>query len=225
MKSLLIIRILLLPFGFFFKIWSLSKEGSRDIHNQIRFKGAKIDAGCCINANSEIAPKTHLLQNCIINNSQIASYSYIGKNCIVQNTTMGNYCSIADDVLIGLGKHPTYLISSSPLFFRKKNTLGMQLVDKDVDFKEYANITIGHDVWIGARAIILDGINVGHGAIIAANAVVTKDVSPYAIVAGVPAKMIKYRFTEDKIEQLLKSAWWNWSYEEIKLRIKDLNTT
>ena len=104
-----------------------------------------------------------------------------------------------------------------------KNALGLQLVDKDVYFEEYAKISIGHDVWIGARAIILDGVNVGHGAIIAANSVVTKDVSPYAIVAGVPAKMIKYRFSEDKIEQLLTSSWWNWSLEDIKLKLKESN--
>jgi len=219
----IVLRVLVLPLGLLIKLWSLAKEGARDIHNQIRFKGAKIDAGCCINEQSVIASNTHLLCNCIINSSRIGSYSYIGKNCIVQNTSIGKFCSIASDVFIGLGKHPTDLISTSTLFYRTSNTLGLKLVEKDLDFDEYAKIEIGHDVWIGTRAIILDGVKVGNGAIIAANSVVTKDVPPYAIVGGVPAKIIKYRFPENKIEQLLKSAWWDWPLEEIRLKVKELN--
>ncbi len=223
MKTTILIRILALPLGLFYKLWSLSKEGTRDIHNQIHFKGAKIDAGCCINKNSQISPNTHILSNSILNNSQIASYSYIGRNCIIQNATIGKFCSVANDVFIGLGKHPSNLISTSTLFYKSKNTLDLRLVEEDLDFQEYAEIVIGNDVWIGARAILMDGIKVGHGAIIAANSVVTHDIPPYAIVAGVPAKIIKYRFSEDKITKLLKKKWWNWSFDMIKLKLKELN--
>lgn len=212
-----------MPFGLLFKLWCLAKEGSRDVHNYLRFKDAQIDAGCCINEKTVIEPHTHVLNNCIINFSKIGSYSYIGRYCIIQNTTIGKYCSIANDVFIGLGKHPTDLISTSPLFYRKQNTLNLQLVEKDSAFEEYANISIGNDVWIGTRAIIMDGLIIGTGAIIAANSVVTKDVPPYAIVAGVPAKIIKYRFQEDKIEELLNSEWWNWSLKDIKLKINAPN--
>jgi len=218
-----ILRVIFLPFGLVIKLWNLSKEGTRDIHNQLRFKKAKIDTGCCINDKSKIATNTHVLCNCIINNSELASYSYVGKNCIIQNTTIGKFCSIASDVLIGLGKHPTDLISTKNLFYRTKNTLGLSLIEKDYDFQEYKNIEIGHDVWIGTRAILMDGIKVGHGAIIATNSVVTKDVQPYAIVAGAPAKIIKYRFEEDRIEQLLKSAWWDWPLEDIRQKVTELN--
>lgn len=217
-----ILRVLFLPYGLLTKLWSLSKEGARDVHNQIRFKGAKIDAGCCIDINSEISANTHILSHTITNNSRVASYSYIGRNCLIQNVSIGKFCSIASDVYIGLGRHPTDLISTSTLFYRTKNTLGLQLVKKDYEFNEYAKIEIGHDVWIGTRAIILDGVKIGNGAIIAANSVVTKDVPPYAIVAGVPAKLIKFRFDENKIEQLLKSEWWDWSLEEITLKMDDL---
>lgn len=223
MKIFAVIRVLGMPFGLIFKLWCLAKEGSRDINNHLRFKGAQIDAGCCINEKTEIEPNTHVLNNCIINFSKIGSYSYIGRYCIIQNTTIGKYCSIANDVFIGLGKHPTDLISTSPLFYRKRNTLKLQLVEKDFDFEEYANISIGNDVWIGTRAIIMDGLKIGTGAIIAANSVVTKDVPPYAIVAGVPAKIIKYRFQENKIDELLTSEWWNWSLKEIKLKINEPN--
>lgn len=223
MKTSNAIRLVFLPFGLLFKLYSLAKEGARDIHNQFRFIGAKIGAGCCINEISEIEPKTNISSNCLINNSQILPYTYIGDNCIIQNTTIGKYCSIANDVLIGLGKHPKNLISTSTLFYRIENAIGLQLIENDSDFEEYVNINIGNDVWIGARAIILDGIKVGSGAIIAANSVVTKNVPPYSIVAGVPAKIINYRFQEDKIEELLKLEWWNWTFEELKLKVNELN--
>jgi acetyltransferase-like isoleucine patch superfamily enzyme len=218
-----ILRLLLIPFGLVIKLIKISNIGARDLQNKFRFKGANIDGGCCINESSIIAPNTHLLSNCIINNSQISSYTYIGKNCIVQNSNIGKFCSIANDVFIGLGKHPTNLISTSTLFYKTQNTLNLQLVEKDHEFKEYENISIGHDVWIGARAIILDGITIGNGSIIAANSVVTKNVPAYAIVAGVPAKILKYRFQQNKIDELQKLEWWNWSLAEIKLKIKELN--
>jgi acetyltransferase-like isoleucine patch superfamily enzyme len=216
-------RFLLLPFGFILKLFEYAKDGARDIDNRIRFKKAKIDSGCCINEKSEISSNTHLLSNCYVNNSKIDSYTYIGKNCIIQNTSIGKYCSIANDVLIGLGKHPTDLISTSTLFYRRNNTLDLHLVTKDYDFEEYKEINIGNDVWIGARSILMDGIIVGTGAIIAANSVVTKDVPDYAIVAGIPAKIIRYRFHEEKIQELLKMEWWSWEFEELQKRIDELN--
>jgi acetyltransferase-like isoleucine patch superfamily enzyme len=223
MKISITIRIISLPYGLIVKLWNLTKEGARDFQNQIRFKGAKIDTGSCINERSKIAPNTHILSNCIINNSIIAPYTYVGKNCLIQNTNIGKFCSIANDVFIGLGKHPTYLISTSTLFYRTKNTLDLKLIEKDIDFDEYGQINIGNDVWIGARAILMDGVTVGNGAIIAANSVVTKDIPPYAIVGGVPAKVIKYRFPDNKIEELQRSAWWNCSFEEIKQKLKEPN--
>jgi acetyltransferase-like isoleucine patch superfamily enzyme len=223
MKISYIFRVLALPFGLIIKVWSLAKEGSRDIHNQIRFKGANIDPGCCINEYSEIAPNVHLLSNCTINSTRIESYTYIGNNCIIQNTSIGKFCSIAPDVFIGLGKHPIECFSTSPLFYRTNNQLKIQLVDSNSTFLEYEHIQIGNDVWIGARAIILDGLSIGHGAIIAANSVVTKDVPPYAIVGGIPAKIIKYRFSNEKIEQILRTVWWNWDISIIKQNIMELN--
>jgi virginiamycin A acetyltransferase len=98
------------------------------------------------------------------------------------------------------------------------------LVECDVPIVEYKRITIGNDVWIGARAVILDGITIGDGAIVGACAVVTKDVPPYAVVAGVPARVIRYRFSEKKIRTLLELQWWEWSPEEIKARLAELNS-
>lgn len=216
-------RLLLYPLGILKEIHQLGKNGSRDYYNKLRFKNAIIDSGCAINGFSKVEPYSHILSKTIINNSIINSYSYIGRNSIIQNTTIGKFCSIANDVFIGLGKHPLDFFSTAPIFYRKINPLKLELVDANLDFDEYEKIVIGCDVWIGARAIIMDGVSIGHGAIVAANSVVTKNVPPYAIVGGVPAKILKYRFNEKKIEVLLNSKWWENDIIDIKNKINSLN--
>lgn len=208
-------RVLLLPFGFLKKILELSNEGARDIENRIRFKDAIIDKGCCFDPKSKIHPNVSLLGNCIVNNSEIHSYTYLGKNCLIQNSSIGKFCSIANDVIIGLGNHPLDLLSTSPLFYKVQNPLHIGLIKKDLDFVEYKAISVGNDVWIGTRSIIMDGVSVGLGAVIAANSVVTKDVPPYAVVGGIPAKIIKYRFPSEKIEEIISSQWWESSIDKI----------
>ena len=218
-----VIRLTLLPIGLLNRLGMIAKEGSRDIYNRYRYKEVKIDSGCSINEKTEIKRHVHILSNSTLNNVVIDSYSYIGRNCLVQNAQIGKFCSIANDVFIGLGTHPIHLLSTSTLFYRVRNTLGIKLVEKDLNFDEYQKITIGNDVWIGARAILMDGISVGDGAIIAANAVVTKDIPPYAIVGGVPAKVLKYRFEEEQIKKLVQSKWWEQSIKEIKQQIVKKN--
>jgi acetyltransferase-like isoleucine patch superfamily enzyme len=210
-------RIFLLPFGFIKKALEIANEGARDLENKIRFKNTIIDKGCCIDPNSIIHPNVHLLENSIINNSEIHSYTYLGKNCLVQNTSIGKFCSIANEVLLGLGNHPLDLLSTSPLFYRVLNPLQISLIKKDFDLIEYKPISIGNDVWIGTRSIIMDGVSIGHGAVIATNSVVTKDIPPYAVVGGVPAKIIKYRFPTGKIEEIIRSKWWESSIDKISI--------
>ena len=223
MKSKVLQRILYIPQGIYLKFISFISEASRDAFNRKRFANVIIDRKCLINQDSKISPFVHILENCIINNVSLSSYSYVGRNCLIQNATIGKFCSIANDVFIGLGKHPTDYFSTSPLFYRRNNTFNLSLVGQDLQFEEYKKIDIGHDVWIGARAIILDGLSIGHGAIIAANSVVTKDVPAYAILGGVPAKIIKYRFNKNKIDMLLESQWWDWELEKIKKNLVLLN--
>lgn len=204
-----LLRILYSPIGLLKALFKIANICCRDFENRVRYKNAVIDGGVCLTEDTVVGIKTHILENCIINKSQIGNYSYIGRNCLIQNSHIGNYCSIANDVFIGLGKHPLDMFSTSPLFYRKKNTFDITIIVRDKDFNEYENIIIGNDVWIGARAIILDGVAVGDGAVIAAGSVVTKDVEPYMIVGGIPAKPIKKRTTEDKIRQYQDSEWWN----------------
>ncbi len=224
MNAQSLITILAVPLGIIKKVVELGKEGSRDIQNSHRFKRSTIDSGCCINSHSKISDHVHLLSNTIVNFSEIDSYTYVGKNCLIQHTTIGKFCSIANDVLIGLGRHPIDNFSTSPLFYRINNPLDIKLINKTNEFKEYLPIEIGHDVWIGTRAVILDGLKIGTGAIVAANSVVTKDVPPYAIVGGVPAKIIKYRFSDEKINKLLQAAWWQQDINQIKTNLDELNT-
>lgn len=205
----IIFRILLLPFGIFKKLFEFANVGGRDIHNILMFSNCIIEKNCCINKNTHLNEGVHLFENCIINNSEIGSYTYLAKNCLVQNAKIGKFCSIATDVLIGVGQHPTHLFSTSPLFYKRNNPLNFKLIKNDIRFDEYRPIDIGNDVWIGARSIIMDGVKIGHGAIVAANSVVTKDVPEYAIVAGIPAKVIKFRFDNEKSSQILSSGWWN----------------
>jgi acetyltransferase-like isoleucine patch superfamily enzyme len=141
-------------------------------------------------------------------NTVVGDYTYIGGNNKIQNAVIGKFCSIGPEVRIGLGIHPLHLKSTYPGFYTNSE---YYRVEKQYDFtgEEYKQVEIGHDVWIGARATILDGVKIGDGAVVAAGAVVTKDVPSYAIVGGVPAKVIKYRFDENRVKELLVEQWWN----------------
>lgn len=133
---------------------------------------------------------------------------------------IGNFCSIGPSVLIVLGNHRTDIVTTYP--FKTLKHFWPEARDGADDHTSRGDIVIGHDVWIGARAVITSGVNIGSGAVIAAGAIVTKDVPPYAIVGGNPAKIIRYRFSEDIIEKLLDIAWWNWSEDILRERLPTL---
>jgi acetyltransferase-like isoleucine patch superfamily enzyme len=134
---------------------------------------------------------------------------------------VGNFVSIAPGVLmITGGIHPTNWVSTFPFRFEWKLPGALE------DGMPYSkgDIVIGSDVWIGTDAVILSGVKIGHGAVIATRAVVTKDVPPYAIVAGIPAKVVDYRFDEATIQSLLEIAWWDWDDMAIQQAIHLLSS-
>jgi hypothetical protein len=115
----------------------------------------------------------------------------------------------------GLGKHPTRWLATHPSFFSTAGQAGY-LSFSEVEFDELPWTSVGSDVWIGARSIVLDGVNVGDGAIIAAGAIVNKDVPSYAIVGGIPARVIRYRFDQEVIMELLSWRWWDLPIETLE---------
>lgn len=142
--------------------------------------------------------------------------SYVHRNSVLKEVKVGRFCGIGENVNIRLFEHPSHMVSISPCFYRKKHTL-KTFVDEncyeDLKYRgEGFSVIIGNDVWIGQGVSIKSGVTIGDGAIIGTGAVVTKDVEPYSIVGGVPAKLIRYRFTKEQIEALLKIKWWDKDY-------------
>lgn len=133
--------------------------------------------------------------------------------------SIGSFCSIASNVCITGMNHPTNYITTNPIIYFKSRGFisedNLSIVDKEKNKK----VIIGNDVWIGTNVTLLPSIKIGNGAIIAAGAVVTKDVPDYAIVAGVPAKIVKYRFSQEEIEILNNVKWWEWEDEKIRNNI------
>jgi len=132
----------------------------------------------------------------------------------VDKLIIGKYCSIGSGAVFMMGGnqgHRYDWVSTFPFFYQAN--IFKQAKDS---YQKTGDTIIGHDVWIGSEAMIMAGVTIGSGAIIAARAVVTKDVEPYAIVGGNPAEFIKYRFKNEKIETLLKLKWWDWSEEKVK---------
>ena len=160
----------------------------------------------------------------LVDMSQIGYATYIAPYSELCRCKIGRYCSISSYVHIVHGTHPSkQWISTHPAFFSPQKRAGITYSPehrfeefKYTDKEKKYEVSIGNDVWIGYGANILGGITVGDGAIIAAGALVTKDVPPYAIVGGIPAKVLRYRFDEEKINYLLKLQWWNKDKDWIK---------
>lgn len=131
-------------------------------------------------------------------------------------TTIGSFCSIGHNVVLGHGEHPLNFLSSSPYFYFQKVEWKNANMPNHNEFLINKPIEVGNDVWIGDGVFVKNGITVGDGAILGAKSVVTRDVPPYAIVAGVPARIIKYRFDEKTIKELLELKWWELDDEIIK---------
>lgn len=161
-----------------------------------------------------VLPKTEIMR------SKIGFASYINTNCFIEDTIIGKYCSIGSYVRILHGKHPISHVSTHPIFYSDKKFGGLTISEINRFSENRGVITkIGNDVWIGEGVKIIKGVTIGDGAVIAAGAIVTKDVPPYAIVGGVPAKIIKYRFSESQINKLLKLKWWDKSVDILKKNI------
>ena len=159
--------------------------------------------------NCNFGQHNTLYEGAQLTDVSLGDYSYIGARNKLSRVSVGKFCCLGPEIIAGLGRHPSSdYVSSHPVFYSPNAQAGITFADKSY-FKETDEINIGNDVWIGARAIILDGVSIGDGAIVASGAVVTTNIPPYAIVGGVPAKLIKYRFQPAQIKTLLAIKWWD----------------
>lgn len=164
--------------------------------------------------NSRIDKTAKIYSGTEFYNSSIGKHSYVGYDSEVHNCDIGAFCSIANHFIVGGAEHPLDWVSTSPAFQDVGGGAPERFTRKPV--LEEKRTVIGNDVWIGSRVIIKQGVHVGTGAVIGAGSIVTKDIPEYAIVAGCPAKLIKYRFDENTIRRLLESKWWSLPDQEIR---------
>lgn len=164
-----------------------------------------------ISANVEVDKTAYIYRGVKVKHAKIEAHSYIAANTDIENALIGKYCSIADHCRVGMSGHSLSYLSMSPIFTQTVDALQERWIEKNVfpSKHEYETVILGNDVWVGSHVLINGGVKVGNGACIAAGAVVVKDIPPYAIVGGVPAKIIRYRFSEDVIAKLEEIKWWN----------------
>ena len=177
-----------------------------NINNKSNIKSNDVSPKAKIGHGVNISKLTSIDSYC-----EIGNYTSIGKNTNITKTSIGNYTSIANNVSIGQGEHDLNKISTKAMFYDKSETLTP------------GECIIGHDVWIGAHAIILRDVRIGNGAVVGAGAVVTKNVNDFEIVVGIPAKKLKERFSKEKQNKIIASDWWNKEPDIAKILFKELD--
>jgi len=173
--------------------------------------GEQVSVGNDTNiVNSYLHDNVIINRRNFVNDTEIGNFSYTGINTIINFSKIGKFCSIARNVDIGGFNHDYDKVTTMPVF-RLNNLLGGEVAPSEDTY-----CIIGNDVWIAAGVNILHSATIGDGAIIGAGAVVTKNVEPYSIYGGVPARKIKQRFSDEIIADLLEIKWWNWTFKIIE---------
>lgn len=173
--------------------------------------------------NSTLGAWTEIMAECHLTEMSLGDYSYLAGYNQVIYATIGKFCSIASGVRINPGNHPMGRVSQHHMTYRRA---AFGFGENDHEFFEWRRthpVHIGHDVWIGHNAILMPGVSIGTGAVIGSGAVVTHDVEPYQIVVGVPAKPLRYRFAPEIVQGLLRTAWWDWSHQQLGERLSDMD--
>ncbi|MFZ5570355.1 MAG: CatB-related O-acetyltransferase [Thermodesulfobacteriota bacterium] len=212
-------------------IMNISKNIAKFIRKNLfyRQKGVRFGHNCRVGWKVSFEGMNKLTDRVTFFDSHIGYASYVGDDSVIVKTEIGRYTSIASGVKTISGLHPTSMfVSTHPCFYSLQKQsgftyVGEQLFDegKYLDEKNGISIVIGNDVWIGANTIIMPGIKVSDGAIIAAGSILNQNVEPYGIYGGAPARLIRYRFSSEQIEFLLRLKWWdkdkNWLQENAHL--------
>lgn len=192
-------------------------DNSSICYNNTRLTKSQVGAKCTIGDNSilfnsQLEGCNVINRGCFISDTEMGFATYTGMNCIIKNTKIGRYCDLSWNLSLGGANHHYQRAMKFSEYHLNQVLNGSSPIITKPD----PPTVIGNDVWIGNGAIVLRGVKVGNGAVIGAGAVVTKDVDPYTIVAGVPARPLKKRFSDEIIEELLELQWWNWSVDVIR---------
>ncbi len=171
--------------------------------------------------NSNISKKSKVCIGCNLHEVTMDNYSYIGEMSRVTCCSIGKFCSISNNCIIGGGEHPLEFVSTSPIFLKGVNVLRHNFSNHD--YAPHSLTVIENDVWIGAGVTIKSGIKISNGAVIGMGAVVTKNVGPYEVWGGNPARMIKKRFDDETIRELLRTKWWDKEDGIIQMHSETMN--
>jgi chloramphenicol O-acetyltransferase type B len=162
---------------------------------------------------SEVHGTAKIESGCQIVDSVFGRHSFCGYDCTLLNCEVGSFCSIASRVSVGGPGHPVDFVSTSPVFLSHRDSVKAKFARHE--YSSQPRTIIGHDVWIGEGAYVKAGVRIGHGSVVGMASVVTRDVAPYSVVAGNPARLVRMRFEADVAEALLRLQWWDWPEEKL----------
>ena len=190
---------------------SATRDGEPKVHPSAVLREAKLGRF------TEIKERVQFIE------SVLGDYSYVERHTEAIYTDIGKFTAIASEVRLNALEHPIERVSQHKITYRPNEYfLNAKLDSAFREQRRARRVTIGHDVWIGHGAIVMPGVAVGHGAVVAAGAVVTHDVEPYAIVAGVPARFLKWRFEPDISTRIIALGWWDWEHDRLAMAIDDM---
>ncbi len=180
-----------------------------------RFPRSVIHAGVTADLASAVGDWAVLFSNTRLIDSTLERYSYVQENSALYGADVGPFCSIAANATVGLLDHPTFMVSTSPVFYDNTQPLPRFFVDENRFPQKHPRTVIEADVWIGEGVRVRAGVRIGVGSVIGAGAVVTRDIPPYTIAAGVPCRPMKDRFPDHIRQRLLESKWWERDQESL----------